>query len=379
MRTNPSTLLCAPASAAALFLFLAAPLTVPAQSPEPDAGATTSPAAILGQVPRYRVAEGGELRPVNEPNPPAASAPSADAPAPVPPAPGFRSSTFGARTQPPQPAYGPATTKAPAVEPERPAMLPPTDERDPWATPFTQPPPADETPDRPKARARIEETKKPGLMRRITGRIPIVGPAIVGKPQPERDRDTPGPRRHQIADDILPDTDDDFAPPPPPGPMPVLLPPPGADVIRTTATVAAPTTFDPPPATAATPNYYAPAGPTAAPAQTPAYNAARPDPATAPPPMTGIMAPTPSLSATPIIIGPGEFGRTPATGTPAAPSVEVAPAAPTAPTEGIYIGTRPHSVSTPVVQSEPQPPAPMTATPPIVQTQIGRASCRERV
>ena len=135
-------------------------------------------------------------------------------------------------------------------------------------------------------------------------------------------------------------------------------------MIRTTAPLAPPPAFGAPPPTAATPNFYAPGTPATAP-YTPPYNAARPDPAATPPPMTGIMAPTPNLSATPIIIGPGEFGRTPATGTPSAPTVEIAPPAPTAPTEGIYIGARPHSVSTPVIQPEPQPPAPLTATPPL--------------
>ena len=366
MHVAPSAALCCFA--------LACP---PSAAAQPVAPETTSPAAILSQTTRFRVGETGDLQPVRTPA--AQSTPAATTAAPH--APGFNppprpAIIYEVPRSPYAPGTGTQSGKAPSVEPDPPTLLPPRDDAAPSATnseAFPPPPTAPDAvgametpPPMPRTRSRLtptpEPTKRPGLIRRITGRIPIVGPAIVGDPDDDK-QGRSADRRPDIADDIMPPVDTPFPgvePPPPPAPMgevPVLLPPPGADIVRTSPVPGAtpPVTATPPTATPMPgqrePNFYS-----------------SPPQPTPPPPYLGTASPTPRVAvdiSTPIV------GQTPqsnaaATVTPYAG----APATPVAtPTEGIFIAPNraaapaPPGVSQPIIQSEPSPPVTPSPSP----------------
>lgn len=358
------------APSAALFCFaVTCPCLAPAQSPA--APETSSPAAILSQTTRYRVGDTGDLQPVRTP---AVQSTPSTAP---PQAPGY--------SPPPQPAiiyevprspYAPGTGtqsgKAPAVEPERPTLLPSNDDAPDAPVNAFPPPPAvpdatgiETPPPMPRTRSRLtptpEPTKRPGLIRRITGRIPIVGPAIVGDPDENKNSSPPrDARRPDMADDIMPPVDTppfgmETPPPAPVGEVPVLLPPPDADIVRSS------------PAPGATP----PIAPTAA---VPAIVPGQPQPnfystPTQPTPVApylGSSSPTPRVAvdiSTPVAAQTPQI-NIPATATP----YGNAPATPgPTPAGGIFIAPNravsPPGVSQPVIQSEPAPPVTPSPSP----------------
>ena len=365
---------------AALFCFaLACPPLAHAQTP-PE---TTSPAAILSQTTRFRVGETGDLRPVGTPA--VAAQPTAPAATAAPPAPGFNppprpAIIYEVPRSPYAPGTGTQSGKAPSVEPDPPTLLPPRDDDPPAVNIEAFPPPPtvpgaigemETPPPMPRTRSRLtptpEPSKRAGLIRRITGRIPIVGPAIVGDPDDGNKRVRP-----DIADDIMPPVDTPFpgmAPTPPAAPMgevPVLLPPPDADIVRTSPAPGATPASAPTPPFATPlpgqvqPNFYNP--PTTQPPPTPSY--------------PGTLSSTPRVAvdiSTPVV------GQTPqsnlaATVTPYAG----APATPVAtPAEGIFIAPNrpaapaPPGVSQPIIQAEPAPPVTPSPSPVVTPPPFG--------
>lgn len=274
--------------------------------PDPGLAAETtapSPMEILKQAPTYRVDEQGRLEPaapnatLAEPSPAGLTPPVRQARptplAPGPMAPGARrplATPFAPVPSTPIPiaTFEPSSVdgeKSPSVE---------IDER----------PPAGLKPRRP------EPTHKPGLVRGIMGkvplvdRIPVIGPAITGKHRPER---TPRPEPEPNPD-ILPSSE------------PLLYPPPAesADGRATTAGMAAfppvpdAQPIDSPTGSAPARSSYAPH----APAPTPTlYAPPRVSPTPAPP------ASQPTKEPALADITPASSARTPAATVIAPPAV----------------------------------------------------------
>ncbi len=261
---------------------------------QPPAETTaTSPLDILKQAPRYRIGQEGRLVPAPGSEP--AAPPPVSSPTPAGPTVGF-GTPVPART----PAATDGDTKSPAVEsapgtePDRPALLDNDDT-----------PPRDTPPPRARRRtAEPEETRRPGLVRGLIGKIPLVdkvpviGPAITGK----RER----PKR--IHEDVIaaetPDTRDTRETPDPSATPPVLLPPPGEGQTTPAPTVADDAPPPPPPPVLDTP-------PAATPQPSPNPVSSTPEPAASP-------------SPTPIVITPRDLSGAAATPTPGAASVTAA-------------------------------------------------------